>query len=102
MPSRATFAKLKTKEPVTVGMSKTDIQSWISSSDVGMEDGDQESVWQRDRALNDWPRALEYAQRVLLNNKTKSRIGFLRNEIMSLAKHAGTGLLLESVCCLTS
>ena len=69
-------------------MSQSDIQSWISSSNV--EDGVlQENAWQRDRVPTDWPFAMEYAQKVLLNGKTKARIEFLRNDISWLAKHAG-------------
>ena len=89
MPATATFAKLKAKEPVTAAMSASEIQSWISSStNEGEETGDQR-VWQRDRVLNDWPRSLEYAQNLLLNGKTRSRIQFLQDEILSLAKLGG-------------
>ena len=70
-------------------MSTSEIQSWISSStNAGEESGDGQ-VWQRDRVLNDWPRSLEYAQNFLLNGKTKARIQFLQDEILSLAKHGG-------------
>ena len=89
MPATATFAKLKAKEPATAAMSTSEIQSWISSStNEGQDDGDRQ-VWQRDRVLHDWPRSLEYAQTFLLNEKTKSRIRFLQEEILSLAKHGG-------------
>lgn len=89
VPATTTFAKLKAKEPVTAAMSAFEIQSWISSStNEGEENGDQR-VWQRDQVLNDWPRSLEYAQTFLLNGKTKSRILFLQDEILSLAKHGG-------------
>ena len=89
VPAITTFAKLKAKEPVTAPMSASEIQSWISSStNEGEENGDQR-VWQRDQVLNDWPRSLEYAQNFLLNGKTKSRILFLKDEILSLAKHGG-------------
>ena len=88
VPPKATFSKLKAEEPVTARMSKSDIQSWISSSNV--DDGlQQENVWQRDRVPTDWPVAMEHAQMVLLNGKTKARIEFLRNDISWLAKHAG-------------
>ena len=89
VPATVTFAKLKAKEPVTAAMSASEIQSWISSStNEGEENGDQR-VWQRDRVLNDWPRSLEYAQSFLLNGKTQSRILFLQDEILSLAKLGG-------------
>jgi len=71
-------------------MSESDIQSWISSSVVRIdEDVQQENVWQRDRVPTNWPVAMEYAQMVLLNGKAKARIEFLRNDILGLAKHAG-------------
>lgn len=90
MPQKATFAKLKAKERATAkNMSKSEIQSWVSSAGGG-DDGDQdEQVWQRDRVLNNWPRSIEYAQKVLLGQKTRRRVEFLKNEILSLAKHAG-------------
>ena len=88
VPATTTFAKLKAKEPVAAAMSASEIQSWISSSINEEEIGDQR-VWQRDQVLNDWPRSLEYAQTFLLNGKTKSRIQFLQDEILSLAKHGG-------------
>ncbi|KAF8161530.1 armadillo-type protein [Crassisporium funariophilum] len=72
-------------------MSKSEIQSWISSSNSGEpsnENGDQQpQLWQRDRVVSDWPKSLEYAQNVLLNDKTKARTKFLQDEILSLAKH---------------
>ena len=89
MSATATFAKLKAKEPVTAAMSASEIQSWISSSTNEGDDNGDQRVWQRDRVLNDWPRSLEYAQTFLLNGKTKRRILFLQDEILSLAKHGG-------------
>lgn len=50
---------------------------------------DEEFVWQRDNVLNDWARAIEYAHGRLITSKTKVRIEFLREEVMSLAKHGG-------------
>ena len=91
MPSKATFAKLKAKEPETATMSKSEIQSWINNtaSTASVDSSDENQVWQRDRVLNDWDRSLEYAQTQLLTNKTKVRVQFLREELLSLAKHAG-------------
>lgn len=70
-------------------MSKSDIQTWIFSSSVGVDEDDvqQENMWRR--VPTDWPVAMEYAQKVLLNEKTKTRIGFLRNNISVVVKHAG-------------
>lgn len=73
-------------------MSKSEIQSWLSSASTS---GDVESTsdrrtWQRDRVLVDWERSLEYAQDELLGDKTKARIQFLEDELLSLAKHGGT------------
>ena len=70
-------------------MSASEIQSWISSSTNEGEENEDQRLWQRDQVLNDWPRSLEYAQTFLLNGKTKARIQFLQDEILSLAKHAG-------------
>jgi hypothetical protein len=73
-------------------MSKSEIQSWISTASTGDTpngNGDQQ-LWQRDRVLADWPRSLEHAKNVLCREKTKFRIEFLRDEILSLAKHGGS------------
>ncbi|KAF9561868.1 ARM repeat-containing protein [Agrocybe pediades] len=53
-----------------------------------MADDQQEQVWQRDRVLNNWPGSLEYAQNLLFTGRTKERVTFLQEEILSLAKHA--------------
>ncbi|KAG6844943.1 hypothetical protein H0H87_002276 [Tephrocybe sp. NHM501043] len=50
--------------------------------------------WQRDQVLNDWEKSLEYAQNILLGAKAKERTLFLQDELLSLAKHAGTLLTL--------
>jgi len=92
VPPKATFAKLKAKEPASGPMSKFEIQSWISTASTGdTPNGNRDQqIWQRDRVLADWPRSLEYAQNVLLNGKTKFRIEFLRVEILSLTQHGGS------------
>jgi hypothetical protein len=77
-------------------MSKSEIQSWLSSastSDDGEFNGDRPS-WQRDRVLNDWQKSMEYAQSVILRDKTKPRVQFLQDELLSLAKHGGTCILI--------
>ncbi|KAF7965509.1 hypothetical protein HWV62_43100 [Athelia sp. TMB] len=69
-------------------MSKSEIQSWISSSNNGPDiSHEQEFVWQRDNVLGDWDRAMEYAQAQLINERTKTRVQFLQEEMMSLVKH---------------
>ncbi|RXW23690.1 hypothetical protein EST38_g2167 [Candolleomyces aberdarensis] len=75
-------------------MSKSEIQSWINNTanTESVDLGDENQVWQRDRVLNDWDRSLEYAQTQLLTNKTKVRVQFLREELLSLAKHADLSL----------
>lgn len=76
-------------------MSKSNIQSWITSTSARVDEDpsvQQENVWQRDRVPTDWPAAMEYAQKVLLNGKTKARIEFLRSDILMLARHAGEHL----------
>ena len=75
-------------------MSASEIQTWISSSTNEGEENVDQQVWQRDGVLNDWPRSLEYAQSFLLNGKTKSRIQFLQDEILSLAKHGGSCFII--------
>lgn len=93
VPPKLSFAKLKAKEPGTAAISKSEIHSWVATASVGdMSDDQQEQVWQRDRVLNDWPKSVEYAQNVLLNAKTKDRIIFLQDEILSLAKHGGSDI----------
>ncbi|TFK45118.1 armadillo-type protein [Crucibulum laeve] len=75
-------------------MSKSEIQSWLSTAKTG-ENGDadvDDSIWQRDRVLSDWPRSLEIAQKTLLVGKNKTRIQFLQDELLSLAKHGGLSL----------
>ena len=51
---------------------------------------DEGHVWQRERVLADWTWALEHAQNVLLHEKSKERIRFLKDELLSLARHGGT------------
>ncbi|TFK26296.1 translational activator GCN1 [Coprinopsis marcescibilis] len=86
-------------------MSKSEIQSWISGTGSRDEDEAEDSeegqgyVWRRDQVLNDWDRSMEYAQTRLLTDKTKSRVAFLKEEILGLAKHADLSLsqLLDAV-----
>ncbi|KAF7968614.1 hypothetical protein HWV62_30003 [Athelia sp. TMB] len=49
--------------------------------------GEMKFVWQRDNVLGDWDRAMEYAQAQLINERTKTRVQFLQEEMMSLVKH---------------
>ena len=37
---------------------------------------------------------MEYAQNIILRDKTKTRVRFLQDELLSLAKHGGTCILL--------
>lgn len=84
-------------------MSKSEISSWIASSNSGPENShEQEFAWQRDGVLNDWDRAMEYAQAQLINGKTKARLHFLREELMSLVKHGGESLCIWVVIHLTN
>lgn len=73
-------------------MSQTDIQSWLSSAATVDENGFAGPSWQRDRVLQEWSQALEFAQNKLLESKTSSRVQFLREELLSLAKHGGTSV----------
>lgn len=51
--------------------------------------------------LNDWEKSLEYAQDTLLRRQTKLRVQFLREELLSLAKHAGTHYIAFKVGCIS-
>ncbi|KAF9479098.1 ARM repeat-containing protein [Pholiota conissans] len=77
-------------------MSKSEIQSWLSTTGGGESSNgsseDQEQGWQRERVLSDWPRSVEYAQKILMKEKTKDRVSFLRDELLSLAKHGDLSL----------
>jgi hypothetical protein len=72
-------------------MSKSEIQSWIASSNTSNEatNGDSGASWQRDNVFSDWPRSMQYAQERLLTSKTRIRIRFLQEELLSLARHGG-------------
>ena len=54
-------------------------------------------MWQKDRVLDDWERSVEYAQHVLVGGKTKLRVSFLQDELLSLAKHAGRSIICAIV-----
>jgi hypothetical protein len=75
-------------------MSKSEIQSWIASSntmnDIANDDLGDGFSWQRDIVLNDWSRSIEFAQGKLLTSKTRIRVQFLQEELLSLARHGGT------------
>jgi hypothetical protein len=88
---RNTLTKLVSRDGPGA-MSKSEIQSWISSSNIvtSPDDSGDGVSWQRDNVLNDWPRAIEFAQARLLTSKTRIRIQFLQEELLSLAKHGGT------------
>ncbi|KAF5363220.1 hypothetical protein D9758_008404 [Tetrapyrgos nigripes] len=74
-------------------MSKRDIRSWLSSSAQGSEDDDvSASPWQRENVLQDWKKSMEFAQAVLLENRTSVRIAFLKEELLPLAKTADLNL----------
>ena len=103
VPPKSTLAKLKAQERrthATAAMSKSEIQSWISSSAVDKEDRDDSATshpWQRDQVLNDWPSSVDYARTVLLTHRTKDRIAFLREELLSLVRHAGESTSFASL-----
>lgn len=94
---KSTFARLQAKEKVTgaSAMSRSEIQSWLSSAatptatDDAAEQLTDSTTWQRDRVLDDWQKSLEFAQGVLLGARTSVRVLFLKDELLGLAKHAG-------------
>ncbi|EGO00628.1 hypothetical protein SERLA73DRAFT_71629 [Serpula lacrymans var. lacrymans S7.3] len=59
-----------------------------------MENGDSERdlEWRRDRVLDEWPKAMEIAQSRLLTSSTRTRIQFLQEELLPLAKHGNLSL----------
>ncbi|KAK0468862.1 armadillo-type protein [Armillaria novae-zelandiae] len=74
-------------------MSKSDIQSWLSSASTERDESESASLsWQRDRVLEDWSPSMEYAQHRLLESKTSSRVRFLQEELLPLARHAELSL----------
>ncbi|KAK1228592.1 translational activator of GCN4 [Marasmius sp. AFHP31] len=74
-------------------MSKSAIESWLSSAGAEREDDSVSGyVWQRDRVLQDWERSLDFAKSVLLESRTSVRIRFLKEELLPLAKHGDLNL----------
>ncbi|PFH47401.1 hypothetical protein AMATHDRAFT_152123 [Amanita thiersii Skay4041] len=76
-------------------MSKSQIESWISSTAGAGDDGEDGGAgfsWSRDLATRDWAKALEYAKSVLLIGRTKARVQFLREEVLSLVKNGDLNL----------
>lgn len=79
-------------------MGKTEIENWIASTANGSDEYDDPTrpglpEWHRETVLTDWTQALQVAQKRLLTSSTKSRIQFLKEEILFLAKHAGEYVL---------
>ncbi|KAL0955554.1 hypothetical protein HGRIS_001793 [Hohenbuehelia grisea] len=89
---KASLTRLKAKEPDSKSMSKSEIQSWISSTSTAPTDDTPDDSWQRDRVLQDWSKAIEIAHARLMNSRTKHRVQFLQDELLSLAKHADLNL----------
>ncbi|KAJ3552008.1 hypothetical protein NM688_g4384 [Phlebia brevispora] len=88
--SSATPAKLKAKNLSSLGaMAKSEIDSWIASTSSISDDHDNESSspeWRRDMVLANWNDAIRIAQNRLYTSSTKSRIQFLQEELLPLAK----------------
>jgi hypothetical protein len=88
---RSTLTKLASRDGPGL-MSNSEIQSWIASNTSNnMTNGDSGDgfSWQRDNVLNDWSRSIEFAQGRLLTSKTRIRVQFLQEELLSLARHGG-------------
>lgn len=80
-------------------MPKSGIASWVASTSSVSDDRDNElnpSGWRRELVLSDWDQAMNIAQRKLYTSSTKSRIQFLQEELLPLAKSDGK-LLLNDV-----
>lgn len=72
-------------------MSKSDIQSWLSSAKKFDDDGSGslDTRWKRDRVMEEWPNSMIAAQNILMEGKTTPRTSFLHDELLPLAKHGG-------------
>ncbi|KAJ3745026.1 armadillo-type protein [Lentinula detonsa] len=70
-------------------MSKSDIQSWLSSAGKSDDEGfgSSDSSWQRDRVMQDWTSSMISAQNILMESKTSVRLSFLHDELLPLTKH---------------
>ncbi|KZS99616.1 uncharacterized protein LAESUDRAFT_667776 [Laetiporus sulphureus 93-53] len=71
-------------------MGKSEIESWTASTSSAVDDTNSvnngtastQLEWRREDVLADWSRALEAARCRLLTSSTKSRVQFLREELM--------------------
>ena len=75
-------------------MGKAEVEAWIASTSSGSGEYDESlrpglPEWHREAVLKDWAQALQVAQKRLLTSSTKSRVQFLKEELLFLAKHAG-------------
>lgn len=79
-------------------MSKSDIQSWLSSAKKFEDDGSDssETRWKRDRVMEEWQNSMIAAQNILMEGKTNSRTSFLHDELLPLAKHGGICFIAAS------
>ena len=80
--------------PDYLGMGKAEVEAWIASTSSGSGEYDESlrpglPEWHREAVLKDWAQALQVAQKRLLTSSTKSRVQFLKEELLFLAKHAG-------------
>ncbi|THH11230.1 hypothetical protein EW146_g8121, partial [Bondarzewia mesenterica] len=92
LPRITTFAKLKAKEKPLKATARPDIEQWIGSAATSaaisgeMEDGEDGFIWHRERVLEDWPTSLMYAHNKLLTSRTSTRLQFLHEELLPLAR----------------
>lgn len=56
-----------------------------------MDPGDSAagSTWYKDEVSEDWTGALETAKARLMTSSTRTRLEFLRDELLPLSKHGG-------------
>ena len=79
-------------------MIRSHVQSWLSSNVQEDPTTDDESAsWHRDRIIDNWQTSMEYAQNVLLHSKTSTRVLFLSDELLTLAKNPGMSFILVVV-----
>ncbi|TBU31959.1 ARM repeat-containing protein [Dichomitus squalens] len=77
-------------------MGRSEIESWIASTRYSTAD-DEDSTsggprWRRENILADWSCSMLTAQTKLFTSSTKSRVQFLREELLVLAKHGDLSL----------
>lgn len=94
LPRKVTLEKLRSKQ-ASGSRKSTDIEAWVQSSASGytdaMDSGDIGAgpTWHTDEVSKDWTGALKIASSRLMTSSTRTRLDFLRDELLPLAKRSG-------------